>query len=189
MPSASAPSRLALRHLGPYLALLLILVAAASRWSAHGQASEMLEREARALSTFASLGRASLAAIQQGPHPGLGALLAAHPGLSMLDVTDDSGSEFAADNDYVFGLARSRNRDSNSTWVDGFVLRAWPVRFGETGDGEFHLDETGRFYRGQNDLGRSGIQWGFPPPFPQPGLATGLRATWWATPLPDAVHR
>ena len=165
--------------------ILLLASGATIRWQAHVRAEGLIATEEQALATFASLHRASRAAVGRGPHPGLAALLAEHPRLHLLDEVSTTDLQYATDERYVFGLLRSTRRNAAGEIVHGYVLRAWPWIFGETGDLEYHIDERGAFYRGQNDLGRSGLEEGFPPPFPQPRIAEGLNAAWWQSHLPD----
>jgi hypothetical protein len=61
----------------------------------------------------------------------------------------------------------------------GWVLRAWPREFGVTGDLEFHIDDLGDVWHGQNEVGRSGTIEGFPPKFPDKEIGRPRQAVWW----------
>lgn len=169
------------------MALLLLLAGAALRWRAADRGAALLLHEGQARTRFALLARLSRDAVERGPHPGLAALLAAAGGARLLADVSSADSAYASDEAYVYGLRCNAQRGADGRAAHGFQLHAWPLRFGETGDQEFFTDATGAFWRGQNDLGRSGTDTGFPPPFraPRPGLDPGPGNAWWRVPSPD----
>ncbi|GJM20192.1 MAG: hypothetical protein DHS20C15_01070 [Planctomycetota bacterium] len=94
---------------------------------------------------------------------------------------------YAQDRSYMYGLAQLAERDAQSgTLRQLWVLRAWPLDFGVTGDAEFQLGTDGVLWEGQNLRGRSGTDTGFPPPFPEPDVTT-RPGGWWTRPRP--AHR
>ena len=175
------------RSLGVLLLVLLLLGSVGLRLLESRRADALLDGEAHARASIGALARASLAISQQGrSHPGLrGALLDAAPGLEALPDLGTEELSYARDGVYMYGLATRSHRDSpTGPLLQGWVLRAWPLRFGVTGDAEYHMSEDGRLWEGSNHLGRSGTAAAFPPPFPDPGIGQP-RAAWWPVPLPD----
>ena len=91
---------------------------------------------------------------------------------------------YARDDVYMYGAATNTRRDpATDVLIHGYILRAWPLQFGRTGDAEFQLSESGVLWEGQNRLGRSATDYGFPPTFPAPELGQP-GAAWWPIRLP-----
>lgn len=177
---------------GLLIALLLALLAVALRVQEHHRAGRLIEGEDHAREVVASLTAASLDELATGsPHPGLFALLRHTPGLAPLpDLGDPPRESYARDDVYVYGLlTTARRADGDAPMVQGFVLRAWPVEFGVTGDLEYFATETGELWEGQNLLGRSGTGRGFPPPFGERPFTGRSGGTWWTIAPPDSAHR
>jgi hypothetical protein len=177
------------RHAGPFLVVIALLGLFGARWMAVRQAEALVSGEGRARAAVASLaatGRAILA--EQRPLAGLhGELAAAVEGLEPLPGLGSAEISYARDPVYMYGFASRPHRDPlTDAMVPGFVLRAWPLRFGVTGDLEYHVDDAGPLWTGQNRTGRSGTTQGFPPPFPDPVIGTD-GAPWW--PADEPPHR
>lgn len=152
---------------GPVLFLLLLLLLVIVRAVAGAQASGLVEREARARETVEALLAASLQEVGRGAaHPGLrGDFLARFPTLQARPELGNEAVSYADDGEYLYALAAA----SGGGGV-GFILRAWPLRFGGTGDLEFEAADDGVLWEGMNCSGRSGTEVGFPPLFPDPDL-------------------
>ena len=153
---------------GPILFLLLLLMLVVARAVAGSRASGLVEREASARQTVQELLAASLREVGRGkPHPGLrGEFLAGFPTLhERADLGNESVS-YADDGEYLYALAAA----SSGSGGQGFILRAWPLRFGGPGDLEFEAADAGVLWEGMNCSGRSGTDVGFPPLFPDPDL-------------------
>ncbi|MCB9899157.1 MAG: hypothetical protein H6825_14225 [Planctomycetes bacterium] len=173
------------RASGLVVLAVLLLAIVAFRTSSSQRADRMLVNEDRARHVVAALHRAARAELDAGrTQPALAALLPAAPGLQPLPDRGDGRSEYARDDVYVYGFARVPVKRDDGSEAPGYVLRAWPLRFGRTGDTEWHLDQDGVLWEGQNELGRSGFERAFPPPFPEPELAEES-ALWWRRRLPD----
>jgi hypothetical protein len=170
-----------LRVVGLVVLVLLLAAGVAERLRVEAQADRILAGEQRANDRVYSLYRASRSAVRRGPHPGLAELIAEHPSLEMLPDVSDAVHDYAANDEYIYGLTRPQRLDKDGALTHGFILRAWPRRFGITGDLEFYVDDIDGFWFGQNELGRSGLDEGFPPPFPQPNLGDGDGSAWWQT--------
>jgi len=176
------------RRLGPLLVVALALAALGLRLSESARADTLLAGQARARDTLAALQAACLELTRSGrvradlEH-------AAPAAVQGLRVLPESGPEVAyvTDEDYVYALTEETRRESGSDHVvQGWLMRAWPANFGHTGTREYLLAEDGVLWEGQNRLGRSGTDQGFPPALPEPDL--GLpRAGWHRTQLP--IHR
>ncbi len=177
------------RHTGPILVLLALLGMFAVRWDVSRRADAILVGEAQARATISALSVACQAALARiGRLPELReAASSAGTRVSGLPDLGSEGVAFASDDLYVYGLASRPHRDETGReMVAGFVLRAWPLRFGATGDLEYQIGDDGQLWEGQNRAGRSGTTYAFPPPFPEPGL--GLVGTaWW--PVAGNDHR
>ncbi len=161
------------RALGIVLLLATLLAGAGLRLLESRRADALLAGESRARATMEALVQASLPITRRGDgHPGLrGAVLDAATGLVAWPDLGTAEISYAHDDVYAYGLATRSRRDApDGPLVQGWVLRCWPLRFGVTGDVEYHASEDGRLWEGQNRLGRSGIERGFPPPFPDPEL-------------------
>ena len=174
------------RASGVLLLLLLVLVAAALRGLEGSRSQRLSAGEVAALDTLADLDRACRDLARDGrPRPDLAqAALAAVPALHPLGAPAADGVAYAADEAYVFGIAGQTRRDERSgRLVPGWIVRAWPLRFGVTGNREYQLADDGQLWEGQNRLGRSGTEYGFPPPFPDPE-AGQPRTPWWPAELP-----
>ncbi len=177
------------RRLGPLLLALLLLLAAALRWQQSARADRLLLGEARARAVLADLQQACTTQVADGrSHPDLARrALAAVPALRPLTDLGAGPTAYAADGTYVFGVAPQSRRDERSGRVQpGWILRAWPRAFGVTGDREYQLGDDGVLWEGQNRVGRSGTERGFPPTFPEPDAGMP-RAPWWPVELPP--HR
>ncbi|MGQ0552017.1 MAG: hypothetical protein ACT4PU_02220 [Planctomycetota bacterium] len=172
-----------MRLLGPLLILLVLAALAGLRWFEHGQAVRLLQGEARARSTLWALQEANQAAAALGHQPpGLDPawLAALAPETRLAPRTELAGGAitFATDDAYLYGFVRRSVHDPETgAERPGFVLRAWPERFGVTGDAEFQITEEGLLWQAQNRHGRSGVKLGFPPAFPEPDL-TNPRSAW-----------
>ena len=174
---------------GPVLILALLLLLAVQRLWAGAHSAGLAEHEDRARELMRELTAASVAAVAGGrPHPGL-----REPFLSRfprLQSRADLGTElisYADDGEYLYGLAATRGADDAAP-SEGFVLRAWPLRFGGTGDLEFQSSDDGVLWEGMNCSGRSGTDSGFPPPYPDPELSRPT-AGWIALTGAVAAHR
>jgi len=174
------------RHAGPLLLVLLLLGVGGLRWLDGRRSQALLDGEARARQVLLALGAACEAEQARADGtPGLhGPVLAAAPGLRARPDLGGEAISYAEDDVYVYGFATLSHRDPvTDALVTGFVLRAWPRRFGITGDLEYQLGDDGVLWEGQNRLGRTGTEYGFPPPFPDPAIGQP-RAPWWPAPLP-----
>lgn len=103
-------------------------------------------------------------------HPGLAPLAADVPGLSPLPIDGSAeGRSYAVGEHYMYGIYTREIRQPDGSLVDDYVLRAWPLAFGRTGDVEYVLQD-GQLWIGANRIGRSGAEFGFPPVFPEPDI-------------------
>jgi hypothetical protein len=188
LPAPSVPAgpgwpRMLLSLAGIAAGAVVLLVI---RLQEEGRATRILAGEARALQQLVALDTAcrELGGPERLP-PDPAAVLRAAGGLRPLDEDNDGNRAFASDDVYVYGVGLTRG-GGDEDGPPGSVIRAWPLRFGITGDAEFVIDEGGQLWEGLNEVGRSGTTNGFPPPFPEGDL--GLpRRPWWRRPLPD--HR
>ncbi|MHC5210033.1 MAG: hypothetical protein ACYTG2_04885 [Planctomycetota bacterium] len=177
------------RSVGFAVFIALLLAAVLLRWHASSRAEGLIENEAHTRRTLAALYEASLEATRDGTrHPGLrGEFLRAFP---EFEAIPDLGTEqitYARNGTFMFGLATRTSTDTRTSAKEqGFILRAWPLEYGATGDFEYQLADDGSLWQGQNLLGRSGTAVGFPPRFPDPGIGKPDEA-WWIVPLPG--HR
>lgn len=172
---------------GPLLFVLLLTVLAGTRCYSGARASAMVEHEHTARALMGELLEASLAAVASGrPHPGFSAaFLERFPTLEARPELGTGLISYADDGDYLYALAVVSGVGAGSGGPrEGFVLRAWPLDFGSTGDLEYQATEDGRLWEGMNYSGRSGTDFGFPPLFPEPDLSR-IDAGW--MPLGDAV--
>jgi hypothetical protein len=177
------------RNLGFVVFLGLLLLGTLLRCHTAIRADTLLANEARTRETLATLFGVSQAITRSGTrHPGLrGEVLAAVPELQPLPELSSEQISYAQDDLYIYGAAtRTVTEAQTSSTRQGFVLRAWPLSFGSTGDFEFQLSDDGALWQGQNLLGRSGTSVAFPPRFPEPTLGNPDEA-WWIVPLPG--HR
>jgi len=151
------------------------------------EAEAILAAEEATCTKIVALHELSMRILARGePHPGLAWLVGELPELGLASVPSADFDpppecELALDEVYVYGLTDTIERDPRTGERSfGYVLRAWPRRYGETGDLEFHVADDGRLFGGQNRVGRSGFERGFPPPFPEPDLDTARgEASWW----------
>ena len=152
------------RYAGFLIVLLLALTAVALRVHTQARSENLLESERRARATVMRLFEASHAHTAAGQaHPGLEALLAAEPGLTLLE--DGTAEQaFAVDDVFVYGLVTTADLTARRSY--GFILRAWPLHYGHTGDREYPIDEGGVLSDGLNQKVRGGTA--KPPPFPAP---------------------
>jgi hypothetical protein len=174
------------RIAGPIFFVVLLLTMFATRAAERRSADHLLLGEAIARQTIAALHAVSLSAVQQGRvHPGLsGPLLDALPDLTPLPELGSDHITYAHDKVYMYGAATNIRRDAvTNKIVYGFILRAWPMDYGRTGDAEFQVSDSGVLWEGQNRLGRSSTDYGFPPDFPAPGVGKAGTA-WWPIRLP-----
>jgi len=171
-----------LRATGLVLTLMLVGLMVAFRATSDQRAERLLAGEARAHRQISALVRAARIELDAGaPHPGLAAVLHAGEGLRLLPELGGARVEFATDGAYLYGLAPTSTVADDGSARHGYVLRAWPREYGVTGDVEFHVRADGNLWIGQNQTGRSGVERGFPPPFPEPDLddPDGPGARWW----------
>ena len=169
------------RWIGSFVIVVLVAGIAAVRADAGRRADAILQGEARARVAISGLSAASARALAGGSaHPGLVApFLAAVPGLRPRPDLARGELSFAEDDAYLYGLQPLTRRDPASGQPHpGWILRAWPVRFGRTGNREFQADDSGTVLEGQNRTGRSGTSYGFPPDFSTPATE-GPRSGWW----------
>jgi hypothetical protein len=169
------------RTSGLLLLVLLLLAIGAIRAHGHLRARSVLDQEDRARTTLVALLDASQAAVRSGPHPGLTEeFLAGFDGLRPRSELSSGQLSYASDGAYLYALAPRTVTDADEATVrDGFVLRAWPLKYGVTGDAEFHVTEDGRLWQSQNVIGRSGTGFGFPPRFPEPEISQP-DSDWWS---------
>jgi hypothetical protein len=174
------------RIAGPIVFLVLLGLMIGLRIAERHRADGLLEGETTARRMIAALHEVSLDAVGKGQqHPGLhDELLAGLPDLTPLP---DLGLElitYAHDDVYMYGVAANTSRNPETGEISyGYILRAWPLRYGRTGDAEFQLSESGVLWEGQNRLGRSGTDYGYPPAFPEPEVGQP-GAAWWPIRLP-----
>lgn len=177
------------RRLGPVILGLLVLLAGLLRCHESARAGQILEGEAHALETLVALEDACVRLAGDGEtHPDFARqALAAVPSLEPLADLGAESVAYAADEVYVYGVAAQAKRDERSgRLLSGWIVRAWPVAFGLTGDREYQLADDGLLWQSQNRAGRSGTTTGFPPGFPEPDV--GLpRAPW--RPVERPPHR
>jgi hypothetical protein len=174
------------RSIGFVVFVCLLLLAALLRWHAGTRADGLIENEARTCRTLAALYDASAEATQAGaPHPGLRAgFLSGVPDLTPIPGLGTEQISYARDADYMYALATRTTPDAHTSATrQGFIMRAWPLEFGATGDVEFRLADDGILWQCQNLSGRSGTDVGFPPRFLDPGGAD-QEEPWWIVPLP-----
>lgn len=161
-----------MRSVALLLVILLTLLCVGLHERSTWRAQRLLDGEELARQRIEAIHRLAGNELREGGQPRLATLLAA-PELSalvMLELTVAPDLAFARDQVYIYGMARSVRQ--------GYVLRAWPVEFGITGDLQFHLDGQGHYFEGQNNKGRSGVTVDFPPPFPAPKVGS-VRDGWW----------
>ncbi len=175
------------RWSGLLIVVALVALIGLIRVREHALAERLLARERTAVERIARLHARSQLEVQRGQkHPGLrGEFLAGEDGLRALPEISAEEISYAADDIFVYGLATRPWRDeATGVLHQGYVLRAWPLEYGVTGDREFQITDDGTFWQGQNRIGRSGLSYGFPPLFPDPEI--GLPgAAWWPQELPD----
>jgi hypothetical protein len=174
------------RHAGPILVLLAVLGMVGVRWAGARRAETIVAGEERARVSVLALVQAARSALQRDARlPRLqDGLAAAVPGLSPLPGLGSAEISYASDGVYVYGLATQTHHDAESGAPrPGFVLRAWPLRFGISGDLEYHAGDDGVLWEGQNRTGRSGTSQGFPPVFPEPDVGAD-GAPWWPAGAP-----
>jgi hypothetical protein len=174
---------------GPVLFVALLALLVGMRLVASSRSTGLAENEGRARVLMGELAAASIAEVARGqPPPGL-----REPFLSRfptLEARSELGSElisYADDGAYLYGLAEVSGADETGG-RPGFVLRAWPLRFGGSGDLEYQASDDGILWEGMNCSGRSGTERGFPPPFPDPELGRST-AGWIPLTGAAAVHR
>lgn len=174
---------------GPVLFVALLVLLASMRLVAGARSTGLAENEARARALMGELTAASVEDVARGrPPPGL-----REPFLSRfptLRERSELGSElisYADDGAYLYALAETSGTD-DAGGQPGFVLRAWPLRFGGSGDLEFQASDDGVLWEGMNCSGRSGTELGFPPPFPDPELGRST-AGWIPLAGTAAAHR
>ena len=175
-----------MRLAGPFIVVVLLIVVAGLRLSAIQRSETLRANEFQALDVLMDAFRSCRAATRRRqPNPGILSVAEAHSTLRALPEISSEAVEYARDEHYMYALGKTLLPNPQGDLVDGWVLRAWPVEFGVTGDAEYHVDQRGVFHMGQNQLGRSGTTVAFPPPFPQPQLDSGRYAAWWQMPLPE----
>jgi len=190
MTHATIPVRdLVMRRVGYLLVIALTLLCVALHQRTNWRASQLLAGEALATRRFELLHRFASEALRSSTRPQMSDL-ALEPELSelvLLSDLDRPNMSFARDDVYVYGLAHTlvRSLDSGDS-NPGYVLRAWPWKFGTTGDLQMHIDSAGVYFHGQNAKGRSGVLVDFPPPFPDPEVGSE-RAGWWPRKLDPSI--
>ncbi len=174
-----------MRKLGYVLVVFLVLLCFALHQRSSWRAQRLLDGEALALQRSELIHELAKARVRGGEPADLAQLIKA-PELSSLTLLHElstTGMAFAHDEVYVYGLAQTTQPLSLGHGPRyGFILRAWPIDFGVTGDLQFHLDSKGGCFHGQNNKGRSGVTADFPPPFPAPDLRS-RRSGWWPAKL------
>jgi hypothetical protein len=173
------------RLYGIVLLVALVALAVSLRQRAETRSERILANERIVAARVEQLADALRLAISEDDPPAvrLGSL-ARQRGLTALPDTGDDRTAFAEDELYTYGLGTTIIVDkATGRRVDGWVLRAWPRVFGVTGDIEFHVDNRGVVWHGQNEVGRSGVTEGFPPKFPAKEIGQPKQAIWWR-PIP-----
>lgn len=174
-----------MRQVGYILVVLLILLWGALHQRSSWRAQRLLDGEELGRQRIEILHKLAKIEVRAGHPAELAELLQAPElsGVTMLHELSKAGMAFAHDEVYVYGLAQTTQPLSTGNGPrDGFILRAWPINFGVTGDLQFHLDSKGGCFHGQNNKGRSGVTVDFPPPFPAPDLRS-RRSGWWPAKL------
>ena len=112
------------------------------------------------------------------------------PELQRRSDLDDGRTTYAQDEAYLYGLAVSAAGEREPNSPPGFVLRAWPLEFGVSGDYEYMVTDAGPAWEGANIIGRSGTARAFPPSYPREPEPK-KRSPWWPIelPAPDAAQR
>ena len=170
-----------MRQVGYILVVLLILLWAALHQRSTWRAQRLLDGEVLARQRIETLHKLAKIEVRAGHPAELAELLKAPElgGLTMLDELSRTGLAFAHDEVYVYGMAQTTTALSVGKGPrNGFMIRAWPIDFGITGDLQYHIDSQGNYFHGQNNKGRSGVTIDFPPPFPAPDLRS-RRSGWW----------
>ncbi|MFT7464999.1 MAG: hypothetical protein ACI9EF_003359 [Pseudohongiellaceae bacterium] len=180
-----------MRIVGYLLAILLTLLCLALHQRSTWRAGHLIAGEHLAQERLAKIHSLAKGQLRIGEQAQLATLLSASElaDVAFLESLSKPGVEFAADSVYVYGLAQTTAPfESGKGPRHGFILRAWPVEFGVTGDLQFHADSRGNSFQGQNNKGRSGVTVDFPPPFPATDLGS-RGAGWWREPLAPAAHK
>jgi len=172
------------RYYGIVLLIALLLLAVALRQRAVHRSERIRANELVMTERFDGLvGVLQSSITERDPPTRRLARLAEQPGLVALQGVGDDRSAFAEGEFYVYGLGLTSIVDPETgRRGSGWVLRAWPRIFGVTGDIEFHSDHRGEIWHGQNEVGRSGTQEGFPPSFPEKNIGQARQTTWWHSP-------
>ncbi len=159
-----------LRLLALLLFIALLVIAAASRIAGTALGDKINVGEVAALARCRELHAAYLKHVEETGstvHPGLGVLAREFAGLSALqNESDFPQRSYAVGEFYMYGVHTVQQRQLDDTFRDDYILRAWPLSFGHTGDVEYVLQD-GRLWIGANRIGRSGAEYGYPPPFPE----------------------
>jgi hypothetical protein len=188
-PEPAILGRAMTRVHGPVLFVALLALLVGMRLVAGWRSTGLAENEVRARALVGELSAASLEEVAHGRAPPT----LREPFLSRfpaLEARSELGTElisYADDGAYLYGLAVISGSDETGG-QPGFVLRAWPLRFGGSGDLEFQASDDGVLWEGMNCSGRSGTESGFPPPFPDPDLGRST-AGWIALTGAPAAHR
>ena len=173
------------RFTGMILLMALLATGLALRHRSSQRAERLFAGEAQAQQRIDALA-AGLARVEAGVLPSQ--WLARDAELQLLPDAGDETAAYARDSSYVYGLGLVSVVDRETGRPrPGWVLRAWPLEYGVTGDLEFHLDDRGVLWHGQNPIGRSGLTEGFPPDFPEKTL--GKRGQPWWRPEKGAIQR
>ncbi len=167
-----------------YGSLLLILLLAGGFGLRHRslqRTARIFEGEARAEARLQDLAGTFQREFQADVSPAKRlASLGRQVGLTPLQGTGDDSSAFAQDNFYVYGLGLTSVVDSKTgRHRPSWALRAWPRQFGVTGDLEYHVNDRGVLWHGQNEVGRSGTDAGFPPSFSKREFEDSKQKSWW----------
>jgi len=176
-----------MRQLGYVLLISLVLLCFALEQRSSWRAQRLLHGEELAAQRIEQLHKLAKAVVRSGQPAELAELIAAPElsSLTMLEELSKTGMAFAHDEVYVYGMAQTTQAlGAGSGPRYGFILRAWPIDFGVTGDLEFHIDSKGNAFHGQNTKGRSGVTIDFPPAFPAADVGS-RRSGWWRVKLAD----
>ena len=169
------------RYYGIVLLIALMLLAVTLRQRAVHRSERIRANEIVVADRVEELAEALRASISEGDPPKVRlARLAEQPELVGIPDVGDDRSAFAEGELYIYGLGLTTIVDPETgRRGSGWVLRAWPRAFGVTGDIEFHIDHKGTVWHGQNEVGRSGTEEGFPPLFPAKTLSKARQTAWW----------
>lgn len=180
MRHPSSPRDPVTRYTGLLLLLVLVIAGILLRTQSRHRSHRLLDGEKHARAMVERLYEASIEFTRRREaHPGLAQLAEDLPELETLTDAGAGEQSYARDDVYVYGITTTATGTARPSY--GFILRAWPRDFGVTGDHEFYVTEEGAFWEGVNERGRSGLRYGFPPPFPDPAVGNS-RNSWYRLP-------